>query len=247
MSGKLFLGVAAGLALTLLAPGAGPCRADEFDDLQFRQLRQREDAQARALRRDSADAVAKARSLARSSPTQALRLLRETLTRLRDDDLLPRAERRDLISQAESCLREVKELVAANKPTEGGRARRQAAGAGGGGAAVPASPAVSGGGRPVRGGANGPSGSPLGLPAVGLNTTVQVPDGGTAVAGGYSRYAEARNEFGPPGLSRIPYASRLFKNVGYGRDVGSFRVLIGVRVISLREEEERFLGQAPAR
>src|SRR5205085_11377148 len=76
-----------------------------------------------------------------------------------------------------------------------------------------------------------------------LNTTAVIPDRGTVVVGGYSSLVEARNEFGPPGLSNIPYANRLFRNVGYGRQTSSSRLLLGVRIISLREEEERFLAQ----
>jgi hypothetical protein len=76
-----------------------------------------------------------------------------------------------------------------------------------------------------------------------LNTTVNVPDGGTVVAGGFSTASEARNEFGPPFLSGIPYLGRAFRNVGYGRE--SRRVSLGVsaRIISMEEEEEIFLGK----
>jgi hypothetical protein len=76
----------------------------------------------------------------------------------------------------------------------------------------------------------------------GLNTTVNVPDGGAVVAGGFNYAAEARNEFGVPVLSRVPYLGRLFRNVSYGRDSGGTRVIVAPRIISLEEEEQRLLG-----
>jgi hypothetical protein len=79
--------------------------------------------------------------------------------------------------------------------------------------------------------------------SVGVNTTVNVPDGGTAVVGGFQNSAEARNEFGPPGLSQVPYLSRLFKNVGYGRQTSSSRIGVSVRIISLEEEEQKLFGK----
>jgi hypothetical protein len=83
--------------------------------------------------------------------------------------------------------------------------------------------------------------------AFGTTTAVVVPDGGTASVGGYSRMLEGRNEFGPPGLSNIPYAGRLFRNIGYGREPRSIRLLASVRVFSMAEEEERFLAQEGAK
>ncbi len=84
-----------------------------------------------------------------------------------------------------------------------------------------------------------PTASPL---AVSVQSSVTVPDGGTASLGGYSRMAETRSEYGAPALGRLPYTSRGFRNVGSGRSVRSGRVSIRARVISLREEEERQTG-----
>ncbi|HZT79915.1 MAG TPA: hypothetical protein VFA26_06830, partial [Gemmataceae bacterium] len=70
-----------------------------------------------------------------------------------------------------------------------------------------------------------------------VNTTVTVPDGGTVVMGGLKRLSEGRTEFGPPVLSKIPYVNRLFKNVGYGRDVESLLIMVTPRII-INEEEE---------
>lgn len=75
-----------------------------------------------------------------------------------------------------------------------------------------------------------------------LNTTVNVPDGGTVLLGGLKTMAEARNEFGPPILSKIPYLNRLFKNVGYGREVSSLMIMVTPRIIINEEEEEIFLN-----
>jgi type II secretory pathway component GspD/PulD (secretin) len=73
-------------------------------------------------------------------------------------------------------------------------------------------------------------------------TSVAVPDGGTVLMGGLKRLSEGRNEFGPPVLSKIPYLNRLFKNVGYGREVESLLVMVTPRIIVQEEEEERQTG-----
>jgi type II secretory pathway component GspD/PulD (secretin) len=78
-----------------------------------------------------------------------------------------------------------------------------------------------------------------------VNTTVVVPDGGTVLMGGLKTLVEARNEFGPPVLSKIPYISRLFKNIGYGREAQSLMVMVTARIIINEEEEQEFLGNLP--
>jgi type II secretory pathway component GspD/PulD (secretin) len=75
-----------------------------------------------------------------------------------------------------------------------------------------------------------------------LTTTVTVPDGGTATVGGYSQVSEGRTEYGVPGLGKVPYVSRGFRNVGYGRSTVVGRVTASVRIIDLREEEYRQTG-----
>ncbi len=74
------------------------------------------------------------------------------------------------------------------------------------------------------------------------NTTVNVPDGGTVVLGGFRFLAEERTEYGPPILSKIPYLSRLFRNVGWSRDGGTLIFLVTARIISIEEEEQILLG-----
>ena len=78
---------------------------------------------------------------------------------------------------------------------------------------------------------------------LGVNTTVMVPDGGTAVLGGFQSSAEARNEFGPPGLGKVPYLNRLFNNTAYGKQTTSSRIGVSVRIISMEEEERKLLGK----
>jgi type II secretory pathway component GspD/PulD (secretin) len=77
---------------------------------------------------------------------------------------------------------------------------------------------------------------------INISTSVAVPDGGTVLLGGLKRLSEGRNEFGPPVLSKIPYINRLFKNVGYGREVQNFMMMVTPRIIINAEEEERQTG-----
>ena len=75
--------------------------------------------------------------------------------------------------------------------------------------------------------------------SISVQTTVNVPDGGTVLLGGLKRLSEGRNEFGPPILSNIPYLDRLFKNVGYGRETTSLLMMVTPRIIINEEEENR--------
>ena len=78
-----------------------------------------------------------------------------------------------------------------------------------------------------------------------LDTTVNVPDGGTVLLGGLKTMAEGRNEFGPPVLSKIPYLSLLFRNVAYGREGQSLMIMVTPRIIINEEEEMIFTGALP--
>jgi len=75
-----------------------------------------------------------------------------------------------------------------------------------------------------------------------VSTTVSVPDGGTVLMGGIKRLAEGRNERGTPILSKLPYLSRLFKNVGIGRETQTLMMMVTPRIIIQEEEEERVMG-----
>jgi type II secretory pathway component GspD/PulD (secretin) len=81
--------------------------------------------------------------------------------------------------------------------------------------------------------------------SININTTVNVPDGGTVLLGGLKTLSEARNEYGPPLLSKIPYLNRLFRNIGYGRESQSLMIMVTPRIIINEEEEQILLGQIP--
>jgi general secretion pathway protein D len=74
-----------------------------------------------------------------------------------------------------------------------------------------------------------------------VTTTVSVPDGGTVLLGGIKRLREGRTERGVPILSKLPWISRLFKNVGVGREAQSLMMMVTPRII-IQEEEEEKLG-----
>jgi type II secretory pathway component GspD/PulD (secretin) len=80
------------------------------------------------------------------------------------------------------------------------------------------------------------------IASLSVATTVSVPDGGTVLLGGLKRLSEARNEYGPPLLSKIPIISRLFKNTGYGRETESLLIMVTPRIIIQSEEEDRQTG-----
>ncbi|WP_231617226.1 type II secretion system protein GspD [Novipirellula aureliae] len=75
------------------------------------------------------------------------------------------------------------------------------------------------------------------LASTSVSTTVSVPDGGTILLGGIKRLSEGRAERGLPFLSKIPYVSRLFRNVATGRDARSLMLMVTPRII-IQEEEE---------
>jgi hypothetical protein len=75
-----------------------------------------------------------------------------------------------------------------------------------------------------------------------VQTTVSVPDGGTALLGGIRRASEGSVTRGVPILDKVPGVSRLFKNRGIGRDVGLSQMTVTPRIIILEEEELRQTG-----
>jgi general secretion pathway protein D len=88
-----------------------------------------------------------------------------------------------------------------------------------------------------------PAGAPLpGVTVLRAQTTVAVPDGGTALIGSYSRVSEGRTEYGVPGLGKLPVVGRPFRNVGVGRQVQTIQASASVRIIDLAEEEYRQTG-----
>lgn len=80
-----------------------------------------------------------------------------------------------------------------------------------------------------------------------VSTTVSVPDGGTILLGGIKRLSEGRAERGLPILSKIPYVSRLFRNVSAGRTAQSLMLMVTPRIIIQEEEEVAQTGFDPNR
>jgi hypothetical protein len=59
-----------------------------------------------------------------------------------------------------------------------------------------------------------------------------IPAGQHALVLGPVTTREARNEFGPPYLTKIPYVNRMFKNVGIGRETVRTLLVVTPRVLS---------------
>lgn len=70
-----------------------------------------------------------------------------------------------------------------------------------------------------------------------VNTTVSVPDGGSALLGGISRASSGRNEFGVP-LAPI----RPFRNTAIGRDVGASSVRVTATIHDFEAMDEYLLS-----
>jgi type II secretory pathway component GspD/PulD (secretin) len=79
-----------------------------------------------------------------------------------------------------------------------------------------------------------------------VEKTFMVPDGRTMVVDGGTRIREGRTEYGPPILSKIPYVSRLFRNVGYSQETERVLVLVTPRIIVGEEEEKKPASQQAA-
>jgi type II secretory pathway component GspD/PulD (secretin) len=73
----------------------------------------------------------------------------------------------------------------------------------------------------------------------GLDTTITVPDGGTALISGWKREHGVRTENGVPMLSDIPYFGRLFKNMGYSREKECVLMLVTPHIVVAEEQEEK--------
>ena len=72
------------------------------------------------------------------------------------------------------------------------------------------------------------------------NTTVSVPDRGSALLGGIGRSSEGRNEFGVPGLGQL---GRPFKNSAIGSQKGAMSTRVTVQIHDFEEMDEAILGQ----
>ncbi len=271
MSDKRSLCVVVVLALLSIPLSAAVSRGD-FEDRLLAKARQRRQAEAADFKQSVNDSLARASELSSSAPERALNLLQGSLSKLRADELLPREERKALIQQVQDRMDSLKVQVAARAreaapepPPEAARTKKEPPRRAyappvarqadalrpigpNGGAEPQTGPVRTGGMRYVRISVGGIFTVPPVFSSA-VSSAVVVPDRGSANVAGYSSLAEGRNEFGPPGLSQIPYVSRLFRNIGYGRQQRSFRLNVSARIISMQEEEERFLaenGQPPA-
>jgi hypothetical protein len=93
-----------------------------------------------------------------------------------------------------------------------------------------------------RPGYTGPLASrPFATTTLGIQTSVSVPDGGTALLGGFRSFREGRNEFGTPVLGKVPYLGPPFRGTGYGYAIQSSTATIRARVIDLAEMDARIL------
>ncbi len=79
-----------------------------------------------------------------------------------------------------------------------------------------------------------------------VNTTVNIPDGGSVGLGGIDSVSEGRTERGVPILSKVPYLNRLFKNTGIGREVNSWRMRAHAKILIQEELEQEVMNQARA-
>lgn len=77
-----------------------------------------------------------------------------------------------------------------------------------------------------------------------VNTTVSVPDGGSALLGGVSTARSGTQSRSVPILGRLPGVGPLFNNRAYGSDVGVSQSRVRAQIIDHREWDEAILGQA---
>ena len=86
------------------------------------------------------------------------------------------------------------------------------------------------------------AGSTIELPNVKikkLETTVNVPDGGTLLLGGQKSDTVQENEQGVPLLSKIPIIQRLFTNRGMVKDEATLLILVKPKIMIMQEEEAK--------
>jgi hypothetical protein len=74
-----------------------------------------------------------------------------------------------------------------------------------------------------------------------VEKTLKLKDGTTALLTGWTQQREVRNQVCPPVLGKIPYLSRVFSTVSYGKETEHTLVLVTPRVVAVKEEEEQKL------
>lgn len=83
---------------------------------------------------------------------------------------------------------------------------------------------------------------PIGTPQLSLqqaHTSVTVPDGGTALLGGFRRINESSYESTVPFLDKIPIINLLFKRRGYVKETSSLIILVTAKIVDIRNEERK--------
>ena len=70
-------------------------------------------------------------------------------------------------------------------------------------------------------------------------TSVTLPDGGTALLGGFRKIQMKEEHSGVPFIDRIPVLNRLFSREGELHETSSLLILVTARTISLRDEEAK--------
>jgi type II secretory pathway component GspD/PulD (secretin) len=77
------------------------------------------------------------------------------------------------------------------------------------------------------------------ISTIAVESSVSLPDGGTAVFFGGKRKGEGPDQFGPAVLSKMPYVNRLFRNVQKTPDAECELFMVTPRIIINQEEEAR--------
>ncbi|MBX3470109.1 MAG: hypothetical protein KF878_24805 [Planctomycetes bacterium] len=70
-------------------------------------------------------------------------------------------------------------------------------------------------------------------------TTVTLPDGGTALLGGFRQINQREERSGVPFVDRIPLLNKLFSREGELNETSNLIILVTAKMISLREEEAK--------
>jgi hypothetical protein len=80
-----------------------------------------------------------------------------------------------------------------------------------------------------------------------VNTTVMVPDQGSAFLGGVNRSSEGRVERGVPLLGSVPFLNRPFRNNAIGSNTSALQMRTVATIINLDELDEAVLAEAASR
>jgi len=80
-----------------------------------------------------------------------------------------------------------------------------------------------------------------------VNTTVSVPDRGSAYLGGIKRSSSGRTSHGVPLLGKLPFFGRPFGNRAIGYAQGASHMHVTATIIDHQELDEAILGMAAAR